>query len=103
MGHLLNTLILSINNQKESNAKKTDNDSLLVIAQGHLGIRCRVQAQYIWKLNRILKVCVHVLDIVHMFRDTSELSASRRPWQRPKIIPFCILGSFALKIKSSQW
>lgn len=84
MGHLLNTLILSINNQKENNAKKTDNDSLLVIAQGHLGIRCRVQAQYIWKLNRILKVCVHVLDIVHMFRDTSELSASGDPGRDQK-------------------
>lgn len=75
MGHLLNTLILSSNNQKENNAKKTDHDSLLIIAQGHLGIRCRVQAQYIWKRSRILKsLCLCVRHSSYVQRDLRTVS-----------------------------
>lgn len=103
MGHWLDILILSSYNQKEKNGEKTGDDSLLITEQSHVGIRCPVQAQYIWRLSRIQKkACVYVLGIVHMFSGASEASASGRHWERPKIILFCTLGSLVLKIKPSQ-
>lgn len=103
MGHLLDILLLSKHNQKENNWKEADNNSLLIIQQGQLGLRCRVPVKYIWKLSSIFKK--------FMFTRWTRFTRSvrlqsykppRRRYERPKINSLCIMANFTFKIKSPQ-
>ena len=103
MGHLLDILLLPKHNQRENNWKEADNNSLLIIQQGHLGLRCRVPVKYIWKLNSIFKkfMFTHGTWFTRSVRLQS-YKPPRRRHERPKINSLCIMTSFTFKIKSPQ-